>query len=63
VPFDFLRRILLRNGDAHYCFFHQSDLTLENMGLKSGIDFFVTGMHNLGYCFPFALIIVKRSTI
>jgi ABC-type nitrate/sulfonate/bicarbonate transport system substrate-binding protein len=64
VPVGFSPEALLAGaGDAYYCFINNQPLTLEAMGLKAGVDFYVTRMHDLGYRVPSALVIAKRQTV
>ncbi len=64
VPVGFSPEALLAGaGDAYYCFVNNQPLTLEAMGLKPGVDFYVTRMHDLGYRVPSALVIAKRETV
>jgi len=64
VPVGFSPEALLQGGgDAYYCFVTNQPLTLENMGLKPGVDFFVTRMYDLGYRVPSALVITRRTTL
>ena len=64
VPAGFSPEALLTGaGDAYYCFVNNQPLTLEAMGLKPGVDFYVTRMHDLGYRVPSALVIARRETV
>jgi len=64
VPVGFSPEALLAGaGDAYYCFITNQPLTLESMGLKQGVDFFVTRMYDLGYRVPSALIVTRRATL
>jgi ABC-type nitrate/sulfonate/bicarbonate transport system substrate-binding protein len=64
VPVGFSPEALLTGaGDAYYCFVTNQPLTLQDMGLKEGTDFFVTRMYDLGYRVPSALLITRRQTL
>jgi ABC-type nitrate/sulfonate/bicarbonate transport system substrate-binding protein len=64
IPVGFSPEALLAGaGDAYYCFVTNQPLTLESMGLKQGVDFFVTRMYDLGYRVPSALVITHRATL
>ncbi len=64
VPVGFSPEALLAGaGDAYYCFITNQPLTLQSMGLKQGVDFFVTRMYDLGYRVPSALVVTPRKTL
>jgi len=64
IPVGFSPEALLAGaGDAYYCFITNQPVTLEGMGLKQGVDFFVTSMYDLGYRVPSALVVTPRATL
>jgi len=64
IPVGFSPEALLNGaGDAYYCFITNQPLTLENMGLRPGQDFFVTRLDELGYKVPSTLIFARRETL
>ena len=64
IPVGFSPEALLNGaGDAYYCFITNQPLTLENMGLRQGQDFFVTRLDQLGYKVPSTLIFARRETV
>jgi ABC-type nitrate/sulfonate/bicarbonate transport system substrate-binding protein len=64
IPVGFSPEALLNGaGDAYYCFITNQPLTLENMGMRPGQDFFVTRLDQLGYKVPSTLIFARRKTL
>jgi ABC-type nitrate/sulfonate/bicarbonate transport system substrate-binding protein len=64
IPVGFSPEALLNGaGDAYYCFITNQPLTLENMGMRPGKDFFVTRLDELGYKVPSTLIFARRETL
>ena len=64
IPVGFSPEALLNGaGDAYYCFITNQPLTLENMGMRPGLDFFVTRLDELGYKVPSTLIFARRETL
>jgi ABC-type nitrate/sulfonate/bicarbonate transport system substrate-binding protein len=64
VPVGFSPDALLNGaGDAYYCFITNQPMVLEDMGMKQGVDFFVTRLDQLGYKVPGTLIFTQRETI
>ena len=64
IPVGFSPEALLNGaGDAYYCFITNQPLTLENMGMRPGQDFFVTRLDELGYKVPSTLIFARRETL
>ena len=64
IPVGFSPEALLDGaGDAYYCFVTNQPLILENMGMRKGIDFFVTPIGDFGYRVPSTLIFTQRETI
>jgi ABC-type nitrate/sulfonate/bicarbonate transport system substrate-binding protein len=64
IPVGFSPEALLNGaGDAYYCFVTNQPLILEAMGMRQGIDFYVTPIHNFGYKVPSTLIFTERATL
>lgn len=64
VPAGFSPEPLLNgDGDVYLCFATNQPITLENMGMKEGTDFFVTLLNDLGYRVPASPITVPRTLI
>ena len=64
IPVGFSPEALLNGaGDAYYCFITNQPLMLEDMGMRSGIDFIVTRFDQLGYRVPSTLMFVERKTL
>ena len=64
IPVGFSPEALLNGaGDAYYCFITNQPLTLENMGMRPGQDFFVTRLDELGYKVPSTLVFARRETL
>jgi ABC-type nitrate/sulfonate/bicarbonate transport system substrate-binding protein len=64
IPVGFSPEALLNGaGDAYYCFITNQPLVLEDMGMRPGVDFFVTRLDQLGYKVPSTLLFVERQTL
>jgi ABC-type nitrate/sulfonate/bicarbonate transport system substrate-binding protein len=64
IPVGFSPEALLDGaGDAYYCFVTNQPLILENMGMRNGIDFYVTPIGRFGYKVPSTLIFTQRETL
>lgn len=64
VPAGFSPEALLNGaGDAYYCFVTNQPMVLEGLGMRPGVDFFVTRIDELGYKVPSTLIFAERRTI
>ncbi|MFZ0591220.1 MAG: ABC transporter substrate-binding protein [Bryobacteraceae bacterium] len=64
VPAGFSPEALLNGaGDAYYCFVTNQPLVFEGMGMRPGVDFFVTRLDQLGYKVPSTLVFVERQTL
>jgi len=64
IPVGFSPEALLNGaGDAYYCFITNQPLMLEDMGMRSGVDFIVTRLDQLGYKVPSTLLFVDRQTL
>ena len=64
IPVGFSPDALLNGaGDAYYCFITNQPMVLENMGMRPGVDFFVTRLDQLGYKVPTSLLFVERRTL
>ncbi len=64
IPVGFSPEALLDGaGDAYYCFVTNQPLILENLGLRKGIDFYVTPIGSFGYKVPSTLIFTQRQTL
>jgi ABC-type nitrate/sulfonate/bicarbonate transport system substrate-binding protein len=64
VPVGFSPEALLNGaGDAYYCFITNQPLAFEDMGMRLGVDFFVTRLDQLGYKVPSTLLFVDRPTL
>jgi ABC-type nitrate/sulfonate/bicarbonate transport system substrate-binding protein len=64
IPVGFSPEALLNGaGDAYYCFVTNQPLILEGMGMRQGIDFYVTPIRNFGYRVPSTLIFTERATL
>jgi ABC-type nitrate/sulfonate/bicarbonate transport system substrate-binding protein len=64
IPVGFSPEALLNGvGDAYYCFTTNQPLILEEMGLRQGVDFYVTPIGTFGYRVPSTLIFTQRETI
>jgi ABC-type nitrate/sulfonate/bicarbonate transport system substrate-binding protein len=64
IPVGFSPEALLNGaGDAYYCFITNQPLMLEDMGMRSGVDFMVTRLDQLGYKVPSTLLFVERQTL
>lgn len=50
-------------GDAYYCFVTNQPLILENMGMRNGVDFYVTPIGSFGYKVPSTLVFTQRETV
>lgn len=53
--------LLAGDGDAFMCFSTNQPITLEQMGLVQGEDFFVTSLHSMGYVQPGAAFAVDAG--
>ncbi|MEF2070101.1 ABC transporter substrate-binding protein [Consotaella aegiceratis] len=53
--------LLAGDGDAYFAFATNQPITLEQMGLKQGEDFYVTLFEDLGYNVKQGLYVAKRS--
>jgi len=53
--------LLSGDGDVYFAFATNQPITLENLGLVQGTDFFVTLMDDLGYQVKQALMVTKKS--
>lgn len=64
IPVGFSPEALLDGaGDAYYCFVTNQPLILENMGMRKGVDFYVTPIGDFGYKVPSTLIFTQRETL
>lgn len=64
IPVGFSPDALLNGaGDAYYCFVTNQPLVLESMGMRQGIDFYVTPIGSFGYKVPSTLIFTRRDLI
>lgn len=64
IPVGFSPEALLDGaGDAYYCFVTNQPLILENMGMRRGIDFYVTPIGEFGYKVPSTLVFTGRETL
>jgi ABC-type nitrate/sulfonate/bicarbonate transport system substrate-binding protein len=64
IPVGFSPEALLNGaGDAYYCFITNQPLAFEAMGMRQGVDFFVTRLDQLGYKVPSTLMFVDRRTL
>jgi ABC-type nitrate/sulfonate/bicarbonate transport system substrate-binding protein len=64
VPVGFSPEPLLRGaGDVYFCFVTNQPQTLERMGLRQGVDFYVTRLYDLGYRVATSLLTVERKTL
>lgn len=50
-------------GDAYYCFVTNQPLILEHMGMRKGVDFYVTPIGHFGYKVPSTLVFTERETV
>lgn len=64
IPVGFSPEALLNGaGDAYYCFVTNQPLILEGLGMRKGIDFYVTPIRDFGYVVPSTLIFTERQTL
>jgi ABC-type nitrate/sulfonate/bicarbonate transport system substrate-binding protein len=64
IPVGFSPEALLNGaGDAYYCFVTNQPLILEDMGMRKGVDFYVTSIRDFGYKVPSTLIFTQRETL
>jgi len=64
IPVGFSPDALLNGaGDAYYCFVTNQPLVLEGMGLRHGVDFYVTPIGAFGYRVPSALLFTRRDIL
>lgn len=64
IPVGFSPDALLNGaGDAYYCFVTNQPLILEGMGMREGIDFYVTPIRDFGYKVPSTLMFTERETL
>jgi ABC-type nitrate/sulfonate/bicarbonate transport system substrate-binding protein len=64
IPVGFSPEALLNGaGDAYYCFVTNQPLILEGLGMRKGIDFYVTPIVDFGYKVPSTLIFTEHETL